>query len=139
MFKNNITIRLFAHLFEYYCSSNAKIFEIITLETVTKFLTDSSLNLEPSQDKVSFPILERIHRRLSNGKKFNPIKVVNGKISDGHHRFICLSILGIDVATIDGTENTTHKVSFKWSDMTLETIDYDTPEEIEAYAKEYDL
>lgn len=116
-----------------------KVFEIITLETVTSFLSDNSLQFEPSQQKVSFPVLERIHRRLFNGKVFSPIKVTEGKIIDGHHRFICLSLLGMEVVTVIASENATHKSQFSWTEMTIDAIDYDKPEEIEAYAQQYDF
>ena len=59
----------------------------IKYEDVQMFLDAAKLPFLPSQIKISFPIIVRIHRRLQQGKRFNRIKVTNaGIISDGHHR-----------------------------------------------------
>lgn len=110
----------------------------ITHKDVQIFLTESSLNLSPGQNKISFPIIQRIHRRLQMGNKFDPINVsADGIICDGHHRYICLSILGFDIETTPGGKNLTASEEFQWQNMNLETDDYDTTDEINRYKIKY--
>jgi hypothetical protein len=110
----------------------------ITHNDVQFFLEKTSLDLFPGQNAISFPIIQRIHRRLLMGKRFDPIKVTSdGIICDGHHRYICLSILGIEIETIAGGKSLSAYEEFKWGNIKLESNDYDSPEEIINYQKKY--
>jgi hypothetical protein len=110
----------------------------LTIEAVQEHLKRTNLSFSASQTKVSFPILYRIHRRLQEGKRFDPIKVADGTIMNGHHRFICLSILGIDVEWEKGTKNLTATQNVSWSEMIIDHGDHDSDEKRENYRKMYD-
>ena len=84
----------------------------LTIEEVRNFIKDNSLNYLAKQPKVSFPILQRIHRRLQNGCNFSPIKIDEGIIVDGHHRYICSMILKRKVEEVPGGENTSKQQTF---------------------------
>ena len=122
---------------------NSKIYKIdavedMNIEFVRDFLRNNSLMLNASQEKVSFPILTRIHRRLKEGTRFNAILVEGNIIINGHHRFICLSILGLDVEQILWTRNLSATAIICWPNMIVDECDYDTDEEREDYRNKYD-
>lgn len=110
----------------------------ITLDSVSKFLKETEFKFKPGQDKVSYPKIERIHRRLCKGLTFSAIKIVDGQIIDGHHRFICLSLLGMEIDTVPGGKNITENLEFSWEGMIVETTDYDSESEIKEYARRFD-
>ena len=110
----------------------------ITHKQVQDFLSSTSFGFTPNQEKISFPVLQRIHRRLQNGHRFNPIKVtIDGIISDGHHRYVCLSILGIEIETVKAGKNHNKSV-YQWQNIFLDTIDYDGPANIKKFEYRYD-
>ncbi len=61
----------------------------INKKTFEKFIKDHSFYYLPSQSKLSYPKLERILKRMMNDKELPPIKIANGKIIEGHHRYLC--------------------------------------------------
>ena len=110
----------------------------ITHEQVQSILIRTSFDLMPGQGYVSFPIIQRIHRRLQNGHRFDPIKVTtDGIISDGHHRYICLSILGIEIETSKAGKNH-NQPTYHWNKICLETKDYDSLAKIKKFELKYD-
>lgn len=111
---------------------------LITYEELQNFLIQNELKYLPSQNEVSFPKIQRIHRRLQQGHSFSPIQVSEGVISDGHHRYICLSLLELDIEIKKAGKNTTYTTDYIWENMNLDTEDHDTSEERNAYAEKYD-
>ncbi|MCW3084578.1 MAG: hypothetical protein JWP12_1944 [Bacteroidetes bacterium] len=110
----------------------------LNIEFVRDFLRNTNLTLNASQEKVSFPILSRIHRRLKEGKRFSSIQVEGNMIINGHHRFICLSILELKVEQNSWTKNISGTAIIPWPDMIVDENDYDTDEEREEYRNKYD-
>lgn len=111
----------------------------ITFEEVKLFIeTNNSLKFNPGQRKISYPIIVRIHKRLQEGHRFSNIKVHGNIISDGHHRFISLSLLEMDVNLDIAGENITKQEEIAWKDVKLDYEDYDTEKQREEYYKKYD-
>lgn len=110
----------------------------ISIEEVEKFLRETKFEFNPGQDKVSFPIIQRIYLRLSRGVELSPIKVVNTTIVDGHHRFIGSKLLGLTIEKIPGGANNTNPVECKWETVSVESIDYDTEADKLRFAEEFD-
>lgn len=110
----------------------------ITYEEVKLFIETNSLKFRPGQNKISYPIIARIHRRLQEGHHFSNIKVQNNVINDGHHRFISLSLLSMNVSCDLAGENTSKQKPFDWKDVQLDFSDYDTEKQKEDYRKRYD-
>jgi hypothetical protein len=99
----------------------------LNYDSVSRFIQTTPLKFKPGQTKISYPIITRIHRRYQEGARFSEIKVQeDGVISDGHHRFISLSLLNVDVQTVRAGENSTQKECFEWKDVHLDENDYDT-------------
>jgi len=71
----------------------------ITYEEVEKLLLEATFDHQPGQIEISFPIIQRIHRRLQQGNSFSAIKTRSGRIVDGHHRYICHKLLQIKPET----------------------------------------
>ena len=110
----------------------------ITYSEVKKFIKNNKFHLNPNQRAVSYPIIERIHRRYQQGHRFSDIKVDRDTIIDGHHRFISLSLLGVKPEETDGGENTTKKQPIKWSSVTIDKNDWDSWIMFRSYEKRYD-
>lgn len=80
----------------------------LTYEHVQLFLTSNSFKFRPSQLKISYPKIVRIHRRYMDGARYSEIKIrKDGGISDGHHRFISLALLNVDANTVPAGEHIT--------------------------------
>ncbi|MCP2025806.1 hypothetical protein L1276_000946 [Flavobacterium sp. HSC-32F16] len=109
----------------------------ITYEEVQKFLLETEFDHMPGQIEISFPIIQRIHRRLQQGSSFSEIKLSGERIVDGHHRYICHQLLGMKSKTTIGGANS-HKVEFVWGDVHLTDIDYDDEEARQRFEERYD-
>lgn len=110
----------------------------ITKEIVEEFLKSHNFLYEPNQHKLCYPKLERIFKRMSENKVFSPIKIGNGKIIEGHHRYICSEILSKDIEVTKGGINLSQKVNFVWSEVVIEDIEWDKDWELRFYRKEFD-
>lgn len=84
---------------------------------------------------ISFPI-QRIHRRLQHGKRFSSIKVHDNIITDGHHRYICLCLLDIEIEISKGGRNPSSD-GFEWKTVNVETADYDSEKDVQRYLELY--
>ncbi len=110
--------------------------ERINLETVTYFLQNNELAYHPTQNKISFPLLERIFNRLKAGNRFSPIQIDEQSLIDGHHRFVCLSMLDLSVETVN-VINSGRAIN-KWAEVQVEIRDWDSEEERDEYSRRYD-
>lgn len=108
-----------------------------TIEAVREYLQKNKLPLFASQVEVSFPILNRIHRRLKEGKRFSAIQVDKDLIVNGHHRYVCLSILGIEVGQSSWTRNSSSEI-ICWSKIVVDECDWDSDKQREVYRQRYD-
>lgn len=97
----------------------------------------NKLPLFASQKEVSFPILYRIHKRLKEGKRFNAIQVDKDLIVNGHHRYVCLSILGIIIEQSAWARNSSSE-SICWTKIIVDENDWDTDKQREIYRQRYD-
>jgi hypothetical protein len=110
----------------------------ISQEEVESFLKGFIFELKASQNAISFPIIKRIHKRVQQGHIFSPVKVLNGIIIDGHHRYICLTLLGLKTVHIKAGRNDANPEIKAWDEVFLDPIDYDTLLEISEYETKYD-
>ncbi|WP_341903669.1 hypothetical protein [Fluviicola taffensis] len=110
----------------------------INFEQVKLFIETNPLKFNPSQKKISYPIIVRIHKRLQEGHNFSNIKVLNNTINDGHHRFISLSLLNMEICHDVSGENSTKQLEITWKDVELDSVDYDTEKQKEEFSKRYD-
>lgn len=109
----------------------------ITQEEVKKFLEEAIFDHKPGQKAISFPIIQRIHRRLQQGNSFSEIKVNKGRIVDGHHRYICHKLLDRNPETVLGGA-IGEDVEYEWDKIVLTDVDYDSDEDKLAFEERYD-
>jgi RHS repeat-associated protein len=74
---------------------------VVNESTIAKSLEGSTM--KTVQDKVSIPAVERYVRRLEAGSTAPAIKVADGIIVDGNHRYVAGRLFGTDPATAPGT------------------------------------
>jgi hypothetical protein len=110
----------------------------INKKTFEKFIKDHSFYYLPSQSKLSYPKLERILKRMMNDKELPPIKIANGKIIEGHHRYLCAEYLKKEIAYVKGGVNHTPQIEYFWSEILIEDIDWDQEQDRKLYEKQYD-
>ena len=110
---------------------------VITYEEVERFLLEAEFDYQPGQIEISFPIIQRIHRRLQQGSTFSAIKIRNGRIVDGHHRYICHKLLKLEAETTVGGGNSI-QIEFAWTNVNLTRDDYDDEDSRKIFAERYD-
>lgn len=116
----------------------AFLFMDITKEQFESFLQSHTFPLSPNQNKLSYPKLLRIFKRMVNNKPFTAIKVGEEKIIDGHHRYVCAEFLSKDLETTEGGVNISHEVDLSWKEILIEDEDWDHEEDLKAYTDEFD-
>ncbi len=109
----------------------------ITYEEVKRFLIETEFDCTPSQNEISFPIIQRIHRRLQQGNSFSAIKVKENVILDGHHRYISHKLLTIESETTLGGSNS-ESIEYVWSEINLTSVDYDSGSKRKLFEERYD-
>jgi len=62
--------------------------EQITKDVLLEFLNGNEIELKSTHKKLCIPIINRLYIKMLNGEKFSCIKVVDGLIIDGHHRYL---------------------------------------------------
>lgn len=110
----------------------------LTIESVRDFLSKNKLQLYPTQCEVSLPILIRIHKRLKQGKVLPAIHIDNDVIVNGHHRYICHNILGMEVERIPWKKSPSVPL-YEWHKMEVREEDWDDEEKKKKFILEYDL
>ena len=76
---------------------------------------------------------------MSNDNSFSPITEANGKIVEGHHRYVCSEILTKKMEIIKGGINISMETNYLWSEVIIEENDWDSECDLKLYVKEYDL
>lgn len=72
----------------------------VTEATIAKALKGSTM--KTIQGEVSLPMIERYVKMLESGSVSPPIKVANGVIIDGNHRYIAGRLFGVEPAVVPG-------------------------------------
>lgn len=60
----------------------------ITKEVVIDFIKKNEIELKATHAKLCLPIINRLYKKMATGIKFSNIKVADGLIIDGHHRYL---------------------------------------------------
>lgn len=110
----------------------------ITKEIVEKFLKSHIFSFQPNQQKLCYPKLERIFNRMAQNKKFDPVKEGNGKIVEGHHRYLCSEILSKNIEFKKGGVNMSHQTDYSWNEIIIEDVEWDSEWELMYYEKKFD-
>jgi hypothetical protein len=103
--------------------------EKITGKVIQKFLSENELALMCTQAKLCIPIIDRIYRKMSIGIRFSGIKVDNGMICDGHHRYLASLMADYPIERIPSASSSTNIVT-EWESILFIEEDWDTPAKI---------
>lgn len=71
---------------------------VVTEASITKALEGSTMST--LQAKVSLPMVQRYVKMLESGSISPPIKVANGVIVEGNHRYVAGRIFGVEPAQV---------------------------------------
>jgi hypothetical protein len=104
-------------------------------EVLIEYLRNNNIQLIPSHEKLCFPIIERIFRKMSIGLKFSSIRVSDQLIIDGHHRYLASLLASFSLEQTDCIKSSS-KTAFKWESIELVDVDWDTEAKIEMLNRE---
>lgn len=95
----------------------------LSIESVQLFLIETDFELNPTQDKLSFPMIVRYYNLLMIGETPPNIKVDNKSIVDGHHRYISGCIAGKFPSTQNYIKPNGTSI-YLWSEVLVVADDY---------------
>lgn len=106
----------------------------IDLPTVQKLLNSNELELISTQKALCLPILRRIYKKMKLGIQFNGVKVKNSRIVDGHHRYICAQLAGVQIEYVEW-EIAKGTTDHEWPKMSIVEEDYEDADQIKEHHK----
>ncbi len=104
----------------------------MNIKTVKNLLNSGVLKRTATQQKLSFPILHRLYKKMNKGVALENIHVVDDRIVDGHHRYVSAGLAGIDLGTTEW-EIGSSAIDYGWDEVIIEEADWDTTAEIKLY------
>ena len=102
---------------------------MLDLSYVVNYLLVRKLELKSTHSRLCFPIIDRIYRKMLVGIKFSPIKVDEGIIIDGHHRYLASVLAGITV-DVDLSQRTSATEIYEWHTIQFDLNDWDSESKI---------
>src|SRR5687768_16793270 len=101
------------------------------LETL---IQSGNIDLSPSQKSVSFPIVERIYKKMINGIIIRAGISISEDlvIVDGHHRYLASLFADYQLATSISPLSSA-KEMLDWKNVTVEDEDWDSQAEIQKH------
>jgi hypothetical protein len=99
----------------------------LTKDKVKDFLVSNTFEYKATQNKLSFPILLRIYKKLKIGVKFSEIKIGDKLVIDGHHRYLASILADVEIATLPSHRTTATKI-LEWCDIEIDNEDWDKDE-----------
>ncbi len=110
-----------------------KIKMALSKEAVIDLLQNGDMDLEPTQEGLCFPILERLYNKMISNLSFPDIQVCDGLIINGHHRYIASILSKYEKLGRVPSIKSSAKKQFEWKSLILDEQDWDKPEEIERF------
>ena len=104
--------------------------EEISLKTIQELIESGSLDLIATQPGVCLPMLQRIHKKMKAGIEFDSIRVNESRIVDGHHRYVCSKLLGMEIEINDNYPIPSTSENHEWKGIVIDEFDHETEEEI---------
>lgn len=107
----------------------------ITTEDIFKLLNQDVLELKATQNKICLPILSRLFHKMNSGIKFTNIKVVEGLIIEGHHRYLASQLANYDLGR-DLTLKPSKTIAIDGDTIEYTNDEWDTPARIKMLNEE---
>ncbi len=100
-------------------------------DELVNLMQSGKIQLRPSQEGISYPIVDRIYRKMIVGIKFDSIQVANRSvIVNGHHRFLASLLAGIEIQMVEYPLTSAKRIGF-WESGELVDQDCDTADKID--------
>ncbi len=97
----------------------------ITKEEITALLHSRNIELKSTQTKLCIPIVNRLYVKMKIGIRFSGIKVADGLIIDGHHRYLASLLANFDLEQIPSS-TTSATIITDWNLVEFVDEDWDT-------------
>jgi hypothetical protein len=101
----------------------------ISLEIVMRFVNQGSVELKSTHERLCYPVIERIFKKMRVGIKFSGIKVDGDVIIDGHHRYLASLLAGVMLDRCPSSKTSATKIS-DWKTVNFVEEDWDTDAKI---------
>jgi hypothetical protein len=82
-----------------------------------------------SHKKLSLPVVRRIYNKMCIGIKFDEIKVCDGIIIDGHHRYVSSLLANYEIGQVPSSK-TSATVPCEWKTVEFVDEEWDTEAKI---------
>lgn len=99
--------------------------EQISIEIVLKLVRQGNVELKSTHDKLCYPIIARIYKKMRIGIEFTGIKVDGDVIIDGHHRYLASLLAGVSLNRYPSNRTSATKIS-DWKTVDFVEDDWDT-------------
>lgn len=107
----------------------------ITKEVVIDFIRKNEIELKSTHAKLCLPIINRLYKKMSTGIKFSSIKVADGLIIDGHHRYLASLLANFELETVISSRTSAIALS-DWILIDYVEEDWDTQAKIKMLNEE---
>lgn len=107
----------------------------LVVDSLNKILLNNPQRYLPTQKQVSLPIVVRIAKKIQHGLFASSITVKDNIICGGHHRYLATLLVDKRPEIIPG-ELASDQLVFKWADVLLSPVDFDSEEDREHYLLE---
>lgn len=101
----------------------------ITENIIRKNLRKKEIRLITTHKRLCIPIINRIYKKMSNGIKFDSIKICDNLIIDGHHRYVSSILAGFELDAVKSSK-TSATIEYRWLEVDFVEEEWDTPDKI---------
>lgn len=108
---------------------------MVKKDKLIELMRSENLTLVSTHERLCFPIIERIARKMSIGLVFSSISVDGNLIVNGHHRYLASLLVGYKLDQVLSTR-TSAKEAFDWKSVKLVDEDWDTDAKIKMLNEE---
>jgi hypothetical protein len=99
--------------------------EPLSLELLLNFVKKNNIDLKSTHERLCFPILNRLYKKMRIGLKFSAIKVDGDLIIDGHHRYLASLLADVHLEKHPSQRTSATKVT-EWDVVAFAEDDWDT-------------
>jgi len=97
----------------------------LSIEFVFEFVKSGKIELKSTHERLCFPIINRLYRKMKIGVKFSGIRVDGELIIDGHHRYLASLLAGVSLEMYPSIKTSATKI-IEWNNVDFVKDDWDT-------------
>jgi len=104
-------------------------------ERLILLMNSGQIELVSTHARLSFPIIERMYRKMVAEVPFTDIQVAGSAIINGHHRYLAALLANYQLSRAAGIRSEA-KLNVDWKAVILEDADWDLPGDVERFNAE---